>query len=64
MSRRGINTFVFIVQFLNYKWEPFHIILGIFEIVNTSRNAMVLQMNDLLAKHLHTSKMKEVIFPP
>jgi hypothetical protein len=64
MPRRVINTFVLIVRFLNDKWEPCHVTLGFFEIVNTSRNVMVLQMNDLLAKHWHTSKMKEVILPP
>jgi hypothetical protein len=64
MSRGGVNTFVLIAQFLNDKWEPCHVTLGFFELVDTSRHAMVLQMNDFLAKHWHTSKMKEVIFPP
>jgi hypothetical protein len=63
MSRGGVNIFVLIAQFLNDKWELCHVTLRFFEIVDTSRNAMVLQMNDLLAKHWHTSKM-EVIFPP
>jgi hypothetical protein len=64
MSKGGVNTFVLIAQFLNDKWELCQVTWGFFEIVDTSRNVMVLQMNDLLAKHWHTSKMKEVIFSP
>jgi hypothetical protein len=42
MSRVEVDTFVFIMHFLNDKWEPCHVTTGFFEIVKTSRNAMAL----------------------
>jgi len=51
MSRGGVNTFILIVHFLNDKWKPCHVTIGFFEIVDTSRSAMALQVNDVLAKH-------------
>jgi hypothetical protein len=42
MSRGGVDTFVLIVHFLNDKWEPCHVTIGFFNIMNTSVNAMVL----------------------
>jgi hypothetical protein len=68
MLRGGVNTFVLIMYFLNDKWEPCYIIERFFEIVNTSRSAMVLQVNNVLENmglkflFLHMSKMKGVIF--
>jgi len=43
--------FVFIVHFLNDKWEPCCIIINFFEITKTFGNAMALQVNEILAKH-------------
>jgi hypothetical protein len=51
MLRGNINTFVLIVHFLNDKWEPYPIIVRFFETIDTSRNAMAIQVNDVLAKH-------------
>jgi methylaspartate ammonia-lyase len=51
MSKARVDVFVLIVQFLNGKWEPCHVIIGFFEIVETFRNAMALQVNEALAKH-------------
>ncbi len=51
MSRGGIDAFAFIVHFLNDKWEPCHVIIGFFEATNTSKNAMAMQVSDVLAKH-------------
>jgi hypothetical protein len=51
MSRGGVDTFVLIVHFLNDKWEFYHVTIGFFEIVDTSRSAMALQVNDVLTKH-------------
>jgi hypothetical protein len=48
MSRGGVNTFVLIMHILNDKWEPCYITLNFFEIVDTSRSAMVLQVNNVL----------------
>lgn len=68
MSRGGVNTFVLIMYFLNDKWEPYYITMRFFEIVDTFRNAMVLQVNNVLENmglnflFLHMLKMKGVIF--
>jgi hypothetical protein len=51
MSSGGVGIFVPIVHFLNDKWEPCDVIIGFFEIIDTSRNPMALQVNDVLAKH-------------
>jgi hypothetical protein len=40
-----------IVHFLNAQWEPCHIIVGLFEIADTTKSAMALQVIDVLAKH-------------
>jgi hypothetical protein len=68
MSRGGVNTFVLIMYFLNDKWEPCYITVNFFDIVDTSRSSMVLQVNNVLENmglkflFLHMSKMKGVIF--
>jgi len=51
MSTRGIDTFVLIVHFLNNKWEPCHVIMGFLKTMETIRNVLAFQMNDLFAKH-------------
>jgi hypothetical protein len=67
MSRGGVNTFVLIMYFLNDKWEPCYITVNFFDIVDTSRSSMVLQVNNVLENmglkflFLHMSKMKGVI---
>jgi hypothetical protein len=40
MSKAKVDTFVMIVHFVNAQWEPCHITVGFFEIVDTTRNAM------------------------
>jgi hypothetical protein len=42
MSKVRVDTFVMIVHFLNDQWEPCHITIGFFEIVNTTKSAMAL----------------------
>jgi hypothetical protein len=42
MSRVEVDTFVMIVHFLNDQWEPCHITVGYFEIVDITENAMAL----------------------
>ncbi len=51
MSKVKVDTFVMIMHFLSNKWEPCHITIGFFETVNTSRNAMALQVNVVLANY-------------
>jgi hypothetical protein len=62
MSRAKVDTFVMIVHFLSDKWEPYHIAVDFFEIVNTSGNAMVLKsVYCLLFTILHPFGTKESI---
>jgi hypothetical protein len=42
MSRGGVDIFVFIMHFLNDKWEPCHVTIGFFEITDTYGSAMAL----------------------
>jgi hypothetical protein len=51
MFTAGVDTFVLIMHFLDDNWEPCHVTICFFEIVETFRNAMVLQVNEVLAKH-------------
>jgi hypothetical protein len=51
MSKTRVDIFVTIVQFLNVQWEPCHITIGFFEIVDTTGSVMALQVHDVLAKH-------------
>jgi hypothetical protein len=51
MSRVGVDTFVLTMHFLNDKWELCHVTIGFFEIVETSKNTMALQVNEVFAKH-------------
>lgn len=37
--------------FLNHKWEPCHVTIGLFEIVDTYGFAMAMQMNDVLVEY-------------
>jgi hypothetical protein len=66
MSRLGVDTFLFIVHLLNDKWEALLCNHWFFEIINTSANAMALQVNEVFAKHglLNISKMRGGIFQP
>ncbi len=36
MSRTGFDTFVFIVNFLDWDWVPCHVTIDLFEVINTS----------------------------
>jgi hypothetical protein len=51
MYKAKVDTFVMIVHFLNDQWEPCHITIRFFEITNTTKSAMALQVNDVFAKH-------------
>jgi hypothetical protein len=51
MSKGGVNTFVFIVHFLNDQWESCYITIGFFETLNTFGPTMAIQVNDMLTRH-------------
>jgi hypothetical protein len=42
MFRDGINTFVLVINYLNETWIPKHVTVGLFEVHETSGNAMAL----------------------
>jgi len=43
--------FALVVNYLNKKWEPYHVTMIIFEVHETSRVAMLTQFKDLLAQY-------------
>jgi hypothetical protein len=51
MSKTGMDTFVMIVHFLNEKWEPCHITIHFFDIIDPFGNVMALQVNDVFTKY-------------
>jgi hypothetical protein len=48
MSRANFDTFVIIVRFINTSWEPCQVIIGIFEVHNTTSATMANRENCLL----------------
>jgi hypothetical protein len=48
MSQGGCDTFVMVVNYINKKWEPCHVIVGIFEVHETLRATMAIQLKDLV----------------
>jgi hypothetical protein len=51
MSRGSFDAFALVVNYINKKWEPCHVIVGIFEVHETSGVAMTIQFKDLLAQY-------------
>ncbi len=43
-----MDTFVLVVHFLHHNWEPSHVIIGLFEIIEI---AMAIQVNEVLAAY-------------
>jgi hypothetical protein len=35
MFKIGFNTFALVIKFINEDWVPYHVIVGLFEILNT-----------------------------
>jgi len=51
MSRGRVDTFVLVVHFLHHNWEPGHVIIGLFEIIETFGVAMAIQVNEVLTTY-------------
>jgi hypothetical protein len=47
MSQIGFDTFVLVVNYINKKWKPCHIIVGFFEVHETMGVAMVMQLKEV-----------------
>jgi hypothetical protein len=41
MSKIGFDTFVLVINFINDDWLPWHVIVGLFEVPNTSGRTLV-----------------------
>ncbi len=51
MFKSRYVTFVLVINFINSLWVPCHVIVGLFEAINTSRVAMVAQVKDFLSSY-------------
>ncbi len=49
--QRRLGSFALVVNYINKKWKPGHIIVGIFEVHETLRATMVIQSNDLFVHY-------------
>ncbi len=50
MFRDDVDTFVFVMNFLNQSWTPMHVIVSLFELNETNGQIMVIQLESLLSK--------------
>jgi hypothetical protein len=42
MSCDGVDTFALVINFLNDNWVPMHVIVGLFEVNDTTKQSMVI----------------------
>jgi hypothetical protein len=49
MFQISFDTFALVVNYINKKWQPCHIIVGLFEVHETTRAIMAIQLKALLA---------------
>jgi len=57
MSRLGYDTFALVINFINQSWVPYHIIVELFETLDTSGAILIEQMKVLLVEFNLTSKV-------
>ncbi len=51
MSHGNVNTFVLIINFLNEVWVLMHVTMGLFEVHETSKQSMAIQLQSLPEKY-------------
>ncbi len=51
MFQGGFDMFILVVNYINKKWEPCHVIMGVFEVHETSRATMDVHFKDLLVQY-------------
>jgi hypothetical protein len=51
MSKFGHDTFALVINFINSHQVPCHVTMGLFEVLDTSKVAMVAQMKELLSSY-------------
>jgi hypothetical protein len=44
MSQGGVDTFVLVIIYLDEAWAPRHVIIGLFEVHEITRNTVALQL--------------------
>jgi hypothetical protein len=49
MSKYEQDTFALMINFINPQWVPCHVIVGLFETIDTAGVAMATQVKDLLS---------------
>jgi hypothetical protein len=57
MSKTKFDTFVFVINFIDDHWVSHHVIVSMFEALDTSRVALVEQMKSLLATYQFKNKV-------
>jgi len=57
MYKTNFDMFVLMINFINDDWVPYHVIVRLFEALNTFGATLVEQMKYLLAKYELTSKI-------
>ncbi len=57
MSKTRFDMFVLVINFINDDWVPYHVIIRLFEILNTFGTTLAEQMKYLLAEYQLTSKI-------
>jgi hypothetical protein len=48
MYRSGHDTFALVINFINPKWAPYYVIVGLFETINIAGVTMATQVKDLI----------------
>jgi hypothetical protein len=47
----GFDIFALVVNYINKNWQPYHIIMGVFEVVETMRVVMAMQLKELFSQY-------------
>jgi hypothetical protein len=63
MSKFGHNTFILVIKFINSKWVPCHVTMGLFETTDMVRIAMVTQIKDLFSFYNLLDKIIAFVHP-
>jgi hypothetical protein len=56
MSKFSFDTFALVINFINEEHVPCHVIVGMFEALNTSKATLVKQVKSLLVEYQPTMK--------
>jgi hypothetical protein len=57
MSKSRDDILVLVINFVNSLWAPCHVIVELFEAIDTFEVAMVAQVNDLLSSYNFLNKL-------